>query len=291
MARSALPMPLPLVAQAGAWPVVAALLVGLAIGSFLNVCIHRIPAGQSVVWPGSRCPSCAAPIAWHDNIPVLSWLRLRGRCRACGVGIASRYPLVELTTGGLAVLSLLRFGCTPWAGVAFAFAGALLVVSVIDLDHGIIPDVVSLPGILLGFAVSAWVPGGVGLWNAFAGACLGGGLLWAIAAAYERVAGIEGLGLGDVKLLAMIGAVLGWQALPAVLLVASIAGSVGGLAIVCSRRGRARARRVLRTLGPGALARHLRRTPLPFGPFLALGALAALYVPQLALPFPWTLNA
>jgi leader peptidase (prepilin peptidase)/N-methyltransferase len=281
-------MPPPVADRAGEWPVFAlALLVGLAIGSFLNVCIHRIPAGRSVVWPGSRCPSCSTPIAWYDNLPLLSWLWLRGRCRACRARIGTRYPLVELAGGGLAVLSVARFGLTPWTAVAFAFACALLVVSVIDLDEGIIPDVISLPGILIGLAASAAVPGGVGLWDAFAGACLGGGLLWVVAAAYQRAAGIEGLGLGDVKLLAMIGAFLGWQSIPAVLLVASITGSLGGVALIGSRRGRARARRVLRMLGPGALARHLRRTPLPFGPFLALGALAALYVPGLSLPWTW----
>jgi len=279
VARTAHPMPLPAAALA--------LLVGLAIGSFLNVCIHRIPAGQSIVWPGSRCPTCAAPIAWYDNIPLLSWLRLRGRCRACRAAIPLRYPVVEALAGGLALLSVARFGLTSWAAVAFGFSCAMVVVSIIDLDQGIIPDVVSLPGILAGLSVSALVPGGVGLWDAFAGACLGGGLLWAVATAYQRAAGIEGLGLGDVKLLAMIGAFLGWQSIPAVLLIASITGSAGGVAIVLSRRGRMRARRVLRSLGPGAVLRHFRRTPLPFGPFLALGAVAALYIPGLTLPWTW----
>ena len=288
MQTTAPQMPLPVADRAGEWPVFAvALLVGLAIGSFLNVCIHRVPADQSVVWPGSRCPACATPIAWYDNLPVLSWLRLGGRCRTCRARISARYPLVELLTGGLAMLSVARFGLTPWAVVAFAFACALVVVSAIDLDHGIIPDVISLPGILVGLALSALVPGGVGLWDAFAGTLLGGGLLWVVAGVYQRAAGIEGLGLGDVKLLAMIGAFLGWQSLPAVLLVASLTGSIGGLALIASRRGRSRARRVLRALGPGALARHLRRTPLPFGPFLALGALAALFVPALAIPWSW----
>src|SRR5262245_2872222 len=264
-----------------------ALLVGLAIGSFLNVCIHRIPAGQSIVWPGSRCPACAAPIAWYDNIPLVSWLRLGGRCRAFHEPMPARYPVIEAVTGGLAVLSLWRFGTTPWAIVAFAFSCAMLVVSLIDVDEGIIPDVISLPGILIGLAVSMLVPGGVGVWDALAGACLGGGLLWAVAAAYQRAAGIEGLGLGDVKLLAMIGAFLGWQSIPAVLLIASLTGSVGGIAIMLGRRGRSRAGRVLRLLGPAALFRHLRRTPLPFGPFLALGAVTALYIPELALPWSW----
>src|SRR5262249_31917136 len=156
----------------------------------------------------SRCPHCLAPIAWYDNLPVLSWIWLAGRCRACGERISLRYPAVELATAGLAVLSLARFGPTPWAIVAFAFSCAMLLVSVIDLDEGIIPDVISLPGILLGLLVTATVPGGVGLWNGFLGACFGGGVLWAVAAAYQRAAGIEGLGLGDVKLLAMIGAFL-----------------------------------------------------------------------------------
>src|SRR4030095_1694107 len=146
----------------------------------------------SVVWPGSRCPKCAAPIAWYDNLPVLSWLRLGGRCRACRAPISLRYPLIELLTAGLGVLSVARFGVTPWAVVAFAFACALVVVSVIDLDHGIIPDVISLPGILVGLALSALVPGGGGLWDAFAGAVLGGGLLWALAAGYQRAAGAAG---------------------------------------------------------------------------------------------------
>lgn len=279
MTRTAHPMPLPVA--------VLALIVGLAIGSFLNVCIHRIPAGQSIVWPGSRCPACAAPIAWYDNVPLLSWVRLGGRCRACCTPIAARYPVVEAVTGALAVLSVARFGITPWAVVAFAFSCAMLVVSFIDLDEGIIPDVVSLPGILIGLTVSALVPGGPGFWNAFAGACLGGGLLLAVAAAYQRAAGIEGLGLGDVKLLAMIGAFVGWQSIPAVLLIASISGSLGGVAILLGPRERARARRVLASLGPAALVRHFRRTPLPFGPFLALGAVTALYVPDLALPWTW----
>src|SRR5262245_61936181 len=125
-------MPLPAAALA--------LLVGLAIGSFLNVCIHRIPAGQSIVWPGSRCPTCAAPIAWYDNIPLLSWLRLRGRCRTCRAAIPLRYPVVEALAGGLALLSVARFGLSPWAAVAFGFSCAMVVVSIIDLDQGIIPD-------------------------------------------------------------------------------------------------------------------------------------------------------
>ena len=191
-------------------------------------------------------PACDAPIAWYDNVPVLSWVRLGGRCRSCHAAIPMRYPVIELLTAAIAVLTVARFGLTPWALVAFAFACALVLVSVIDLDFGIIPDVVSLPGILVGLAASAWVPGGVGLWDAALGALLGGGLFWAMAAGYQRLAGVEGLGLGDVKLLAMIGAVLGWQSLPAVMLIASIAGS--------ARRRRRHARALADARGPAACA-------------------------------------
>src|SRR5262245_43089381 len=172
-------MPLPITAGPVFLP---AFLLGLVVGSFLNVCIHRIPLERSVVWPGSACPACGAPIAWFDNVPVLSWVRLGARCRSCRASIPMRYPAIELLTGGLAVLTVARFGLTPWALVAFAFACALVVVSVIDLDFGIIPDVVSLPGILAGLTVSAWVPGGVGLWDAGLGALLGGGIFWLLAA-------------------------------------------------------------------------------------------------------------
>jgi leader peptidase (prepilin peptidase)/N-methyltransferase len=257
--------PMPLSIAAG--PVfLPAFLLGLAVGSFLNVCIHRIPRERSVVWPGSACPGCGAPIAWYDNVPVLSWARLGARCRSCRAAIPVRYPVIELLTGGLAVLTVARFGTTPWALVAFAFACALVVVSVIDLDFGIIPDVVSLPGILFGVAASAWVPGGIGLWDAALGALLGGGLFWALAAGYQRLAGVEGLGLGDVKLLAMIGAVLGWQSLPAVMLIGSIAGSLGGIAVMLSGRGRARARRVLRRLGISAVRRCRSGPSSPWAP-------------------------
>ena len=293
MAATAHRMPPPSdAARAGDWPLYAvALLVGLIVGSFLNVCIHRLPREESIVWPGSRCPHCAAPIAWYDNVPLLSWILLRARCRRCGGSISARYLLVELATGLLAVLALARFGPTPWALVAFAFAAALLLVSLVDLDHLIIPDVVSLPGILVGLAASAWVPGGVGLWDAIAGVWLGGGFLWLVAATYERATGVEGLGLGDAKLLAMVGAFLGWQAIPAVLIIASVAGTFAGLAVLFRHDGRHAARRVHRMLGPAAVAVHwrraARRTAIPFGPFLALGAAVALFTPRLALPWTW----
>jgi leader peptidase (prepilin peptidase)/N-methyltransferase len=281
-------MPLPAASTEGAWPLLALVFAfGACIGSFLNVCIHRIPADESVVTPGSRCPRCATPIAWYDNVPLVSWAVLGARCRACSASIPVRYPLVEAAAGGLAVLALVRFGATPFAAVAFAFTAALLLVTVIDLDHRFIPDEVSLPGILVGLAVSL-LPGGLGPVDAVGGVLLGGGLLWAVAWGYERLTGIEGMGYGDVKLLAMMGAFLGWQAIPAVLIVASIAGSLVGVALIFARGGGVAGRRVRRRLGLRALGpfvqRAARRTEIPFGPFLALGAFVALYAPSLALP-------
>jgi leader peptidase (prepilin peptidase)/N-methyltransferase len=272
-------------ADAGGWPLLAAVfLAGACVGSFLNVCIHRLPADESVVRPRSRCPGCGTTIAWYDNVPLLSWAWLAARCRACGTRISPRYPLVEAATGGLAVLALARFGATPFAAIAFAFTAALLLITFIDLDHRFIPDEVSLPGVLVGLT-AAFLPGGVTPLDAALGAAAGGGLLWLVAWGYERLTGIEGMGLGDVKLLAMIGAFLGWQAVPGVLVVASVTGAAAGIALMLARgMGRA-GRRVARRLGRRALLpfarRAARRTEIPFGPFLALGALLALYVPAL----------
>lgn len=282
-------LPLPASLPQPSWLTIGfAFWIGAAIGSFLNVCIHRIPEDESIVAPGSRCPHCRTPIAWYDNVPVLSWLLLGARCRSCSAPIAARYPLIELVTGLLAVAALWRFGWTPWALVAFGLTAALLLITCIDLDHLFIPDEVSLPGIAIGLLVSTFVPGGVGLWNAGLGALFGGGVLWVVAWSYERATGVEGMGFGDVKLLAMIGAFLGWQAIPLILVIASLTGAVAGVGVLFTARGRAQRRRVVRMLGPGAflpwLRRAMRTTAIPFGPFLALGAVVLLYCPELALP-------
>jgi leader peptidase (prepilin peptidase)/N-methyltransferase len=271
-----------------AWPLwTLAFVLGACIGSFLNVCIYRMPADESVLHPRSRCPGCGTAIAWYDNVPILSWALLRARCRGCGTPISARYPLVEAATGVLAVVALARFGPEPLTIALFAFTAALLLITFIDLDHRFIPDEVSLPGIAVGLGVSL-LPGGIGIANAALGAILGGGILWLIAWGYETFAGREGMGYGDVKLLAMIGAFLGWQAIPAVIVIASLAGSVAGLFAMLDRAGRQRLQRVGKRLGPGAVAvslrRASRRTEIPFGPFLALGALLVLYVPSVALP-------
>jgi leader peptidase (prepilin peptidase) / N-methyltransferase len=267
-----------------------AFVMGACIGSFLNVCIHRIPADESVIRPPSRCPGCRTEISWYDNVPILSWLVLGGRCRRCGTDIAARYPIVEATTGLLAIVAVARLGPTPAALVAFAFTAALLLVTYIDFDHLFIPDEVSLPAVLVGLAESA-MPGGIGLANSAIGAAVGGGILWFVAWSYERSTGTEGMGLGDVKLLAMIGAFLGWQAIPMVLIVASLAGSLAGVLVLFGERGRRQMTRVRGRLGvramPTFMRRAARRTAIPFGPFLALGAVVALYVPDVTLPFTW----
>jgi leader peptidase (prepilin peptidase)/N-methyltransferase len=270
------------------WPLwTLAFVLGACIGSFLNVCIYRMPAEESVVHPRSRCPRCGTTIAWYDNLPLVSWALLRARCRGCKTPISARYPLVEALSGGLAMLALARFGPAPLTVAVFVFTAALLLITFIDLDHRFIPDEVSLPGIAVGLGVSL-LPGGIGLVDAALGALAGGGILWLVAWGYERLTGREGMGYGDVKLLAMIGAFLGWQAIPAVIIIASLTGSIAGLLAMFDHRSRRRVRRIERTFGPLAvlvsLRRASRRTEIPFGPFLALGALVALYVPGLFLP-------
>jgi leader peptidase (prepilin peptidase)/N-methyltransferase len=185
--------------------------LGLLIGSFLNVCIVRLPEEESIVSPRSRCPKCHTQLPWWANIPVLSYIVLRGRCAFCSEPISARYLLVEVLTAALFALAYFRFGLTLQALIAAAFVSALVVVTFIDIDHRIIPDVISLPGIAIGFAVS-WIPGGISPADSAAGLLLGGGLLAGIAWLYAWWTNRGGLGMGDIKLLAMIGAVLGWTA-------------------------------------------------------------------------------
>ncbi len=260
--------------------------LGLAVGSFLNVCIWRLPPlvlereaacqagdqqGGVFSWlrdvardaaralarlssPPSHCPSCGTPIAWYHNIPVLSWLLLRGRCARCQRPISMRYPLVELATAVVFLVHLLVLGWGPLLAVRLAFAAALIVLFAVDLEHQLLPDVITIPGLVLGLVASAFVP--PGMVSALLGVVLGGGALWGISSAYFRWRGIEGLGFGDVKMLAMIGAVLGWQGVLVTLFLASLSGAGVGLLLMGAGRG---------SLG------H----KLPFGTFLAMGALVA----------------
>lgn len=231
-----------------------AFLFGLILGSFLNVCIHRIPEGASIVHPPSSCPNCGAPIRFYDNIPLLSYLFLRGKCRHCKKPISLRYPAVELLCGLVSLALVIRFGPGITYLFSLAFLCALILVSFIDLQHQIIPDVISLPGILVGLGLS-FTPWALVPWTEAAiGAAVGGGSLLAISVVYKVLTGKDGMGLGDVKLLAMIGAWMGWRELPFIILISSLAGIlIGGSALLLAKKG--------------------LRVRIPFGPFLSLGAL------------------
>jgi leader peptidase (prepilin peptidase)/N-methyltransferase len=232
--------------------------MGAAMGSFANVLIHRLPLGLSIVSPGSRCPSCGKGIRWFDNIPVLSYFILGGRCRGCRTIISPRYPLVEVLSGLLFAAVVMRFGIQPATAPLALFAWALVVITFIDLDHRIIPDVISLPGTVLGLGFS-FLPGFPRPMDSVVGVAVGAGFLFLVLFAYEKIMGEEGMGMGDVKLLAMIGAFLGWQALPVTILVSSLTGSVVGVGYALVK------------------GESVRKFPVPFGPFLALGAVAHLF--------------
>jgi leader peptidase (prepilin peptidase)/N-methyltransferase len=208
-----------------------AFLVGLVVGSFANVCIHRLPLGRSIVFPPSACPACDAHIRPWDNIPLVSYLALRGRCRACRTHISPRYPLVEAVTG-LAWWGVARVeGPSVWLLVWGVFVTALLVLALIDLDHQILPDLITIPGVVLGVAQS-FMPGSRVTPLTALAAALGGYLVMAaIAKLYQRLRGVEGLGQGDWKLVAMLGAFLGWQRMLLVVFLASTAGTVVGLGL------------------------------------------------------------
>ncbi len=229
-------------------------LLGLSVGSFLNVCVHRLPRGESLVRPASRCPHCGYVLRWYDNIPVLSYALLRGRCRLCRGGIAFRYPALELATLAVFLVHGAVFGWSGLLVVRLLFACALVVLFAIDLEHHLLPDVITLPGIVAGLAASLAFPPGIV--SAVIGVLAGGGVLWLIGEAYFRYSGQEGMGGGDVKMLAMIGAFLGWKLVLVTLVLSSVAGSVIGLLVIALKRGG-------------------MKYALPYGTFLALGALAA----------------
>jgi leader peptidase (prepilin peptidase)/N-methyltransferase len=232
----------------------AMVLIGLCVGSFLNVCIHRLPLKQSVVWPASRCPGCGHELAWFDNIPVASYVILRGRCRTCRLPISMRYPIVEALTAAMFLWHWTVFGPTPLLLVRLVFACALIVLFAIDLDHQILPDVITLPGIVVGFACSWFVPPGPLM--SLAGIALGGGLLWAIAEAWFLIRKVEAMGFGDVKMLAMVGAFLGVKLVMVTFVLSSMIGGVVGVLLIASRRAD-------------------MATRVPFGTMLAVAALMA----------------
>ena len=226
--------------------------LGLCVGSFLNVVIGRLPTGRSIVAPPSACPGCGSPIAWYDNVPVLSFLLLRARCRSCRVAISWRYPLVELATAGLFALAAARIGFDARLLPALVLCAALVAITGIDLDHQIIPDAITLPGVAFGFAASLLV--GQPHWlESLIGILLGGGLFFVII-----VVSRGGMGGGDMKLGAMLGAFLGWRMTLVAIMIAVLIGGVVAIGLLATgRRG--------------------RKQPVPFGPFLAIGGVAALF--------------
>jgi len=253
--------------------VILALAIGLAIGSFVNVCIVRLPLGESVVSPRSRCPQCRKTITWRDNIPLLSYILLAGRCRNCGKKISLRYPLVETLTGVIAVILHLKFGFAAQWFIYFPFCAALVALALIDVDHRILPDRITLPGMGAGLLLTTIfiepspptvtvlrLVGLQGLDSHFQtlaagviGAVVGGGLLWGVGEAYFRLRGVEGMGFGDVKMMGMVGAFLGAPLALLTIMIGSLVGSIVGLAF-------------MRFTGKS------RDYELPFGTFLGFAA-------------------
>lgn len=232
-------------------------ILGGIFGSFANVVIYRMPEGKSVVWPGSHCPKCGTKIRWFQNIPMISWLMLRGRCGSCKKGIPFRYFLVEFLMAALFGLAAGIFGWSVQLIEALPFIFGLVTCSFIDLDHYLLPDKFTLSGVVIGL-VGATLNPHRSFMEALIGVLIGGGFLWLIAYAYFAVRGKDGLGGGDIKLLAWVGAVLGWQSIPFVVLFASLTGAVIGV-IVAAR------------------SKDGFSKPIPFGPFLATGALLYLF--------------
>ncbi len=232
-------------------------LLGLALGSFVNVCIYRIPLKKSIVFPSSSCPNCGSKIRFYDNIPLVSYIFLLGKCRHCRTPLAWHYPFVEAVVGLLSVALFIRYGLGYQYFLYLVFVASLVAISIIDLQHQIIPDVISLPGIVAGLAVS-FLPGGVTWLDSLIGIVAGGGSLYLVAFVYAKLAGKEGMGGGDIKLLAMIGGWMGWKYLHFVVLLSSFAGVMVGVPL-------------LLIAGKGL------RVRIPFGPFLASGALLCFF--------------
>lgn len=232
-------------------------LMGAAVGSFLNVCIRRIPAGESLVLPPSHCPQCSNPIRFYDNIPIISYLFLRGKCRDCGLRISPQYPVVELLTALAALFLFWKFGLTLQLLASFIFTSVLIIITFIDLELQIIPDILTLPGIPIFLLLAVFIMK-VPLLDSFLGILIGGGILYAIALGYELIAKREGMGGGDIKLLAMLGAFCGWKSLFFILFVSSLTGALIGITVMLLK------------------GRDMKYA-IPFGPFLSLGALIYLF--------------
>ena len=236
---------------------------GAILGSFINVVILRLPEGKSIVTPPSACPGCGRRLSWFENIPIVSFILLRGRCRGCKEKISWQYPLIEATCGLLSLAMFNRFGPSLLFAGYLAFAQALVAIIFIDIRYQIIPDSISLPGIAIGFLLS-FAPGGIGWQASLIGLVVGGGSLYAIALFYYLLTKREGMGGGDIKLLAMIGAFLGWQSLPFVIFGSAASGALFGIGAMVKQ-------------GKGG------KTVIPYGPFLSLAALVFHFFAPLVL--------
>ncbi|MBI5787669.1 MAG: prepilin peptidase [Candidatus Schekmanbacteria bacterium] len=231
---------------------------GMLIGSFLNVCIYRMPKGESLAFPASHCPQCQTALHFYDNIPVLSYLFLRGKCRFCKAPISEQYPLVELLTGLLFMLTVLRFGFSLSVPVYATLQAILIVAIFVDAAHMIIPDKITIPGIIIGFLASFLPRHPVSWQNSLLGILVAGGFLYLVAVLSVVILKKEGMGGGDIKLAAAIGAFLGWQRSFLAVMLGAFLGSVVGIALILIRR-------------------KGRKEYIPFGPFLACGAIISLY--------------
>jgi leader peptidase (prepilin peptidase) / N-methyltransferase len=230
-------------------------LVGAAVGSFLNVCILRLPAKRSLVSPGSGCPHCGRALRWYENLPIVSWIWLRARCAGCGHRISVMYPLVEVATAITFVAAWRAFGPTPLLATRLIFLSALIVLAVTDLRERLLPNAITLPGIIAGLVCSLVAPPGP--LSALLGVVIGGGVPFVVGEIYYRVRGIDGLGMGDVKMLAMIGAFLGAPLALLTLFAASFLGVLVGVPIILLTRN--------------------REYPVPLGTLLSVGAFAAAF--------------
>ena len=227
---------------------------GAVVGSFLNVCIYRLPLGKSIMRPGSACPHCGRALSWFENVPIAGYLALGGRCRTCRERIAVRYPIVEALTAVMFGLAWWYYGPSALLASRLVLGCALIALFAIDLEHHLLPNAITLPGIVIGFLFSlAAEPGWM---SSLIGIAVGGGVLFAIAEAYFRIRHEEGLGMGDVKMLAMVGAFIGWKLTLLTLMMASFSGTIIGVFLIVSKRGG-------------------MKYALPFGTFLALGAAVA----------------
>jgi leader peptidase (prepilin peptidase)/N-methyltransferase len=232
---------------------------GLAVGSFLNVVIWRWPRKESIIQPGSHCPKCGSPIAWYDNIPVLSFILLKGKCRHCKEKISFRYPLIELLAGLLSVLAFWLFGFSRWYFIYYAFLASLFAASIIDIEHRLIPDEISVGGMVVGIGLSFLPERRIPVFDSLLGAIAGFLILFIVAELYYLITRREGMGLGDAKLLAMIGAFLGLRSLPLVIFAGSMLGTIIGIFFLF-------------------LSKEGRFYKIPFGPFLSVGSLVYLVI-------------